>query len=107
MFTPSLLQDWINPTGARKVHSLIDKVYKPTAATRRYSAEDSHGGWEVLARAGSQKVGVPKRFLPTTKTFAGGFIATVRADTGARSQRNGRPRRHCRVVEPSLPGRGQ
>ena len=20
--------DWINPTGARKVHSLIDKVYK-------------------------------------------------------------------------------
>jgi RNA-directed DNA polymerase len=23
------LVDWINPTGARKVHSLIDKVYKP------------------------------------------------------------------------------
>src|SRR5262249_24916399 len=22
------LADWINPTGARKVHSLIDKVYK-------------------------------------------------------------------------------
>ena len=22
------LVDWINPTGARKVHSLVDKVYK-------------------------------------------------------------------------------
>lgn len=22
------LADWINPTGARKVHSLVDKVYK-------------------------------------------------------------------------------
>src|SRR6516164_729449 len=26
---PRKLADWINPTGARKVHSLIDKVYKP------------------------------------------------------------------------------
>src|SRR5262249_48591866 len=89
------------------VHSLIDKVCKPTAATRRYSAEDSHGGWEVLARAGLQKVGVSKRFLPTTKTFAGGLVAVVWGDTGARSQRNGRPRPHCRGFAPSLPDRGQ
>jgi RNA-directed DNA polymerase len=27
-FRPRKLADWINPTGARKVHSLIDKVYK-------------------------------------------------------------------------------
>jgi len=27
-FRPRRLADWINPTGARKVHSLIDKVYK-------------------------------------------------------------------------------
>jgi RNA-directed DNA polymerase len=27
-FRPRRLSDWINPTGARKVHSLIDKVYK-------------------------------------------------------------------------------
>ena len=27
-FRPRRLVDWINPTGARKVHSLIDKVYK-------------------------------------------------------------------------------
>ena len=26
---PRRLVDWINPTGARKVHSLIDKIYKP------------------------------------------------------------------------------
>jgi hypothetical protein len=25
---PRRLADWINPTGVRKVHSLIDKVYK-------------------------------------------------------------------------------
>src|SRR6202142_4339902 len=27
-FRPRRLSDWINPTGAKKVHSLIDKVYK-------------------------------------------------------------------------------
>jgi RNA-directed DNA polymerase len=27
-FGPRRLADWINPTGARKVHSLIDKVYQ-------------------------------------------------------------------------------
>lgn len=27
-FVPRKLADWINPTGARKAHSLIDKVYK-------------------------------------------------------------------------------
>jgi len=26
---PRTLRDWLNPTGARKVHSLVDKVYKP------------------------------------------------------------------------------
>ncbi len=26
---PRILRDWLNPTGARKVHSLVDKVYKP------------------------------------------------------------------------------
>ena len=25
---PRRLADWINPTGAKKVHSLVDKVYK-------------------------------------------------------------------------------
>jgi len=25
---PRRLADWLNPTGARKVHSLVDKVYK-------------------------------------------------------------------------------
>ena len=27
-FRPRRLSDWITPTGAKKVHSLIDKVYK-------------------------------------------------------------------------------
>jgi retron-type reverse transcriptase len=25
---PRRLVDWLNPTGARKVHSLVDKIYK-------------------------------------------------------------------------------
>ena len=25
---PRRLADWLNPTGAKKVHSLVDKVYK-------------------------------------------------------------------------------
>ncbi len=25
---PRRLADWINPTGAKKVHSLVDKVYR-------------------------------------------------------------------------------
>jgi len=27
-YRPRRLADWLNPTGARKVHSLVDKVYK-------------------------------------------------------------------------------
>src|SRR5215813_228868 len=30
---PRRLADWINPTGARKVHSLIDKVYASAPCT--------------------------------------------------------------------------
>lgn len=29
-YTPRRLAEWINPTGSKKVHSLVDKVYKPT-----------------------------------------------------------------------------
>ena len=28
---PRRLADWINPTGAKKVHSLVDKIYKMKA----------------------------------------------------------------------------
>ena len=41
------LADWINPTGARKVHSLIDKVYKRKnleIAWERVKAKQGAGG---------------------------------------------------------------
>jgi len=44
---PRRLADWINPTGARKVHSLIDKVYKRKnleIAWERVKANDGAGG---------------------------------------------------------------
>jgi RNA-directed DNA polymerase len=37
-FRPRRLADWINPTGAKKVHSLVDKVYK-----RKCSASAGNG----------------------------------------------------------------
>jgi RNA-directed DNA polymerase len=44
---PRRLADWINPTGARKVHSLIDKVYKRKnleIAWERVKANHGAGG---------------------------------------------------------------
>jgi RNA-directed DNA polymerase len=44
---PRRLADWINPTGARKVHSLIDKVYKRKnleMAWERVKANQGAGG---------------------------------------------------------------
>ena len=44
---PRRLADWINPTGARKVHSLIDKVYKRKnleIAWERVKANQGAGG---------------------------------------------------------------
>jgi RNA-directed DNA polymerase len=44
---PRRLADWINPTGARKVHSLIDKVYRQKnleIAWERVKANHGAGG---------------------------------------------------------------
>jgi RNA-directed DNA polymerase len=44
---PRRLADWINPTGAKKVHSLIDKVYQRKnleTAWERVKANDGAGG---------------------------------------------------------------
>src|SRR6266478_6785680 len=44
---PRRLVDWINPTGAKKVHSLIDKVYKRKnleIAWERVKANRGSGG---------------------------------------------------------------
>ena len=47
---PRRLADWINPTGAKKVHSLIDKVYKRKnleMAWDRVEANRGSGGVDV------------------------------------------------------------
>src|SRR6266852_945053 len=44
---PRRLVDWINPTGAKKVHSLVDKVYKQKnleMAWERVQANRGSGG---------------------------------------------------------------
>src|SRR5260370_41739329 len=44
---PRRLADWINPTGAKKVHSLVDKVYKQKnleIAWERVQANRGSGG---------------------------------------------------------------
>jgi hypothetical protein len=40
-FRPRKLTDWINPTGAKKVHSLIDKVWQRASLSHR--ARDPSG----------------------------------------------------------------
>jgi group II intron reverse transcriptase/maturase len=41
---PRRLADWINPTGARKVHSLIDKIYKRKNLEMAWDAVRANGG---------------------------------------------------------------
>ena len=44
---PRRLAEWLNPTGAKKVHSLIDKVYQPKnlkIAWERVEANQGAGG---------------------------------------------------------------
>ena len=41
---PRRLVDWINPTGARKVHSLIDKVYKRKNLERAWETVKANRG---------------------------------------------------------------
>ena len=46
-FRPRRLADWLNPTGARKVHSLIDKVHQRKnleMAWERVKANRGSGG---------------------------------------------------------------
>src|SRR4029077_12566058 len=41
---PRRLVDWINPTGARKVHSLIDKVYQRKNLEMAWEMVKAHRG---------------------------------------------------------------
>ena len=54
---PRRLADWINPTGARKVHSLIDKVYKRKNLEIAWErASEPITGLEVLTAKASQRL---------------------------------------------------
>ena len=65
---PRRLADWINPTGARKVHSLVDKVYQRKnleMAWEMVKANRGSGGASVVtsnpANGGHPKTGQSKR----------------------------------------------
>jgi RNA-directed DNA polymerase len=70
-FRPRKLADWINPTGARKVHSLIDKVYKRKnleMAWEKVKANRGSGGidgqnLEAFARQSDQQLDRMQREL--------------------------------------------
>src|SRR5579863_9461263 len=61
---PRRLTDWINPTGARKVHSLIDKVYQ---------RKNLEMAWETV-KANRGSVGVDGQSL---EGFAGSAVESV------------------------------
>ena len=70
-YRPRRLADWLNPTGVRKVHSLIDKVYKRKnleIAWDRVRANQGAGGvdGESIAR------------LSTTRPDTGGGFPRIR-----------------------------
>lgn len=56
---PRRLADWINPPGAKKVHSLIDKVYRKENLLTAWERVKSNGGsgvwigraWQGLKRS--------------------------------------------------------
>src|SRR5580704_8271381 len=68
-FHPRRLSDWINPTGAKKVHSLIDKVYKRKnleMACDRVEANRGSGGVDGQSlEAFGQQVGSELNRLQT------------------------------------------
>src|SRR5438105_10388253 len=43
-FRPRRLVDWINPTGAKKVHSLVDKVYQRKNLERAWEKVKANRG---------------------------------------------------------------
>jgi RNA-directed DNA polymerase len=56
---PRRLADWLNPTGAKKVHSLVDKVYKRKnleLAWIRVRSKDGAGGVDGQSLAGFEEV---------------------------------------------------
>ena len=60
-FRPRKLTDWINPTDAKKVHSLIDKVYKRKNLEMAWETRLRHDAWAAALIA---LVGSPIRQLP-------------------------------------------
>jgi hypothetical protein len=56
---PRRLADWLNPTGAKKVHSLVDKVYKRKnleLAWLRVRSNGGAGGVDGQSLAGFERV---------------------------------------------------
>src|ERR1039457_2028322 len=80
---PRRLVDWINPTGARKIHSLIDKVYQRELGDGLGDGQGQPGQWRSgraesgrICRAtrsavGSIAPGTEGRCLPASTGAAG------------------------------------
>src|SRR6516225_10331933 len=54
---PRRLADWINPTGAKKVHSLIDKVYKRKNLEMAWECVKANRGSGGVAEPGGVRGG--------------------------------------------------
>src|SRR5664280_2952420 len=77
---PRRLVDWINPTGARKVHSLIDKVYQRKNLEMAWEMVKANRGSGGVAKA--EKAAAPRWFFEQWET--------LRAITAGRSARSAR-----------------
>ncbi len=91
---PRRLRDWLNPTDARKVHSLVDKVYKPKNLVM---------AWEKVRRnkgAGGVDGETLKDFEAALEERLGRLHAELKAD-------NYRPQpvRRKLIPKPGQPGK--
>jgi group II intron reverse transcriptase/maturase len=100
---PRRLADWINPTGARKVHSLIDKVYKRKnleIAWERVKENRGSGGIDGESIGG---------FAEQVEDRLGELHEQLRADTyqpqpvrEARIPKEGKPGKHRTLGIPTV-----
>jgi len=74
-FRPRRLSDWINPTDAKKVHSLIDKVYK---------RKNLEMAWEKVRSGQARCACVPARAYRCRPPLAGAAILVASSSPSPR-----------------------
>src|SRR5882757_403414 len=98
-FRPRKLSDWINPTGAKKVHSLMDKVYKRKNLEMAWEKVRSNRGrrWE---ESGTVRCGTGSAVRPVAHRTQRRHLSATTGAAGADPER-GKPGRVSHAGSPN------